>query len=93
MDSGKYAEAEMFRRQALEKMERVMRNEHPDIFSCLLALARALWRQTNFKEAEQKLRRAVEGRVKCLGKEHPATVEAENDLEAMLWMFGRVKPS
>jgi tetratricopeptide (TPR) repeat protein len=87
--SGKYKEAERMQRRALEMMEKVLGQEHPDTLSSMNSLAVVLRRQGKYEEAERMHRRALELRERVLGQEHKSTLRSMNNLAVALHSQGK----
>jgi tetratricopeptide (TPR) repeat protein len=93
---GKYNEAEQMYRRALAGYEKVLGPEHPDTLTSVNNLALLLqntivWkdldvleRQDSYDEIEQMYRRALAGREKVLGPEHPYTLTSVDNLALLL---------
>lgn len=75
---GRYAQAEAEYREVLQSAERVLGPEHTDTLGVLYNLALCLNRPSRAEEAREYARRAMEGRRKILGGDHPDTKHAEN---------------
>jgi tetratricopeptide (TPR) repeat protein len=86
---GKYEEAEMINRRALDGREKVLGEKHPDTLQSLSSLAFVLLNQGRYEEMEAMNRRALGGREKVLGEEHPDTVKSFNNLASALQRQGK----
>jgi tetratricopeptide (TPR) repeat protein len=69
-ENGKYDEAELLYKQALEIGEKTVGPEHPALAPTLASLAEVYYRQERFKEAEPLCRRSLEIRRKTLDSNH-----------------------
>lgn len=58
-------------------MEKKLSEDHPDTLMSLSNLALVLQYEGRYKAAEEMSQRALEGREKALGKEHPDTLTDE----------------
>jgi Tfp pilus assembly protein PilF len=85
---GKYEEAELMFRKAIEGHEQVL-PDHPDIFIIVSNLGIAIQLQGRYEEAESMHRRALAAREKLLLPEHPATLPSINDLGVVLERQGK----
>lgn len=90
VDQGKYTEAEIFLRQALELKHAELGEEHQDSASITLALAGLLHRKGDFQEAERLAQRAVAIQKKVLGEKHPDFASALKVLAMVLETQGRL---
>jgi hypothetical protein len=70
---GKYEEAELMNRRALEGYERVLGKEHPDTLKSVDNLAYFFHGQKRFREATMLYEKACSGFMKVLGPSHPLT--------------------
>ncbi|GAB6042989.1 CHAT domain-containing protein [Endothiovibrio diazotrophicus] len=86
---GRYGEAELLYRRALEVRERVLGEEHPDTLVSANNLAFLYQRQGRYGEAEPLYRWALAVRVRVLGKEHPDTLVSINNLAGLYESQGR----
>jgi len=71
---GKYLEAEMLNRRALEGREKELGKQHPDTLTSVSNLAYLLHKQRRYDEASQLYQRACDGYEEKLGSEHPTTI-------------------
>ncbi|KAG7402978.1 Kinesin light chain [Fusarium oxysporum f. sp. rapae] len=86
---GRYNEAELINRQALEAREKVLGQEHPDTLTSVNNFGLVLQYQGKYEEAEQMSRRALEGLEKVLGREHRDTLTSVNTLGLVLQHQGK----
>ncbi|KAK3201035.1 hypothetical protein GRF29_213g764680 [Pseudopithomyces chartarum] len=86
---GKYNEAVMFYRRALEGREKELGIQHPDTLTRVSDLASVLLYQGKYDEAEKLNRRALEGREKELGIQHPHTLLSVSNLSVVLAHQGK----
>ncbi|KAH7384380.1 kinesin light chain 1 [Phaeosphaeria sp. MPI-PUGE-AT-0046c] len=100
--SGEFAAAEGFMRKSLEIREKALGREDPHTLISVsqlgLLLERqghqlgsVLVRQGQYEEAEAMHRRALEGREKVLGREHPYTLTSVSQLGLVLARQGQYK--
>jgi len=81
---GKYDEAEMMHRQALELKERVLGKEHPSTLTSVYCLAYLLHGQEQYGDASILYQRASLGYQRILGSDHPTTLACSNHYSSML---------
>jgi len=85
---GKYREAELMYRQALDLKEKVLGEEHPSTLDSMNNLAEVLRHQGKYEEAEQMQRQTLDLK-KVLGEEHPSTLGSMNNLAIVLGQQGK----
>ncbi|KAF1971389.1 hypothetical protein BU23DRAFT_600259 [Bimuria novae-zelandiae CBS 107.79] len=83
-NEGKYNEAVISYRRALEGSEKQLGVQHPDTLTSVSNLALVLRAQGKYDEAENLHRRALEGREKELGVQHPDTLTSAYCLAYLL---------
>ena len=83
-EKGKYNEAAILCRRALEGKEEGLGQQHPDTLWSVNDLAVVLHNQGKYDEAERLHRQALEGIEKELGKQHPDTLSSINNLATVL---------
>ncbi|KAJ6014714.1 TPR-like protein [Penicillium herquei] len=88
---GKYDDAEVMCRRALQAREKILGKEHPDTLISINDLGLVLERQGRYEEAEAIHQCALQAREKILGQEHPDTLISINDLAIVLERQGRFK--
>ncbi|KAI1846943.1 hypothetical protein JX265_014012 [Neoarthrinium moseri] len=71
---GKYEEAEVMNRRALDGREKALGADHPSTLTSVGNLALVLGDQGKYEEAEVMNRRALDGSEKALGADHPDTL-------------------
>ncbi len=86
---GKYAEAELLVRRALEIMEAALGPEHPHVATTLNNLAALLQAQGKYAEAEPLYRRALAIDEAALGPEHPSVAAMLASLAFLLEAQGK----
>jgi tetratricopeptide (TPR) repeat protein len=86
---GRYGEAEIVFRNALEIRERACGLEHPDTLTSISLLGLVLAGQGKYKEAEAMHRLALQGHEKALGPEHPDTLTSISLLGSVLDKQGK----
>ncbi|OBT60492.1 hypothetical protein VE03_10079 [Pseudogymnoascus sp. 23342-1-I1] len=99
---GKYEEAEAMHWRDLKGSEKVLGVEHPDTLTSVSNVGWVLEKQGNvsqlgwvlekqgkYEEAEAMQRRALEGREKVLGVEHPDTLTSVSQLGSVLEKQGK----
>ncbi|KAH8662668.1 hypothetical protein BGZ61DRAFT_368355 [Ilyonectria robusta] len=89
-DQGKLDEAALMRREVLEKMQRILGDEHPDTISAMNNLALTLGDQGKLDEAALMMREVLEKMQRILGDEHPDTISAMNNLASKLGDQGKL---
>jgi serine/threonine protein kinase/Tfp pilus assembly protein PilF len=87
---GRLAEAEQYRREALEKCRRTLGEEHPDTLNSISNMGVLLRDQGRLDEAEPYLREALEKSRRTLGEEHPDTLVSINSMGGLLRAQGRL---
>ena len=67
-------------------MENELGNDHPSVMTGLVCLSKTLLRgeENQFGEAEVLARKALEGRTRVLGPEHPYTLKTMHHLSMVL---------
>jgi tetratricopeptide (TPR) repeat protein len=80
---GKYSEAEMLNRRALEGLEKKLGQDHPGTLTSVHNLAVLLDNLRRYPEAAELYQRACDGRTQQLGSQHPHTIVSRNDFAAM----------
>ena len=83
-ESGNYAEAERYAREALPLLEGAIHEGHDLYANGLNTLANILRRQFKLDEAEQLFRRFVARQTEILGKNHFLVARAQNNLATLL---------
>jgi tetratricopeptide (TPR) repeat protein len=89
---GQYDKAEAMYRQALQLLEKVLREESEDHLDTLVIinnLAIVLDDQGKYDEAEAMHRRALQLKEKVLGEEHPDTLQSIDNLAIVLMDQGK----
>ncbi|MCX4241628.1 serine/threonine-protein kinase [Paraliomyxa miuraensis] len=86
---GRYRDAELEYRRALELQERVLGADHPGVAMSWNNLGVALELQGKHAESEQVVRRALELRRRVLGEEHPSTAHSMHGLAHTIAGQGR----
>jgi serine/threonine-protein kinase len=87
--AGRYHDAELELRRALELEERVYGSEHPFVATTRNNLAINLNRQGKHVEAEAMHRETLAVRIRILGPDHPHTASSHNNLAASLQAQGK----
>ena len=90
---GKYGEAELLLRRALQIREKQLGPEHPDVASSLNNLAGLLQAQGKYSESEPLYRRALGIDEKALGSDHPNVATSLNNLAVLLQVQGKYSES
>ena len=72
------------KREVLEKMQKILGDEHPNTITAIANLAITLGDQGKLEEAAAMEREVLEKRRKILGDEHPDTITAMANLAAIL---------
>jgi serine/threonine protein kinase/tetratricopeptide (TPR) repeat protein len=80
---GAYEKAQQHLERALEIRRKARGGDHLDTLTSMYTLARVLWRQEKYGEAEPLFLQALEGRRKALGAEHADTLTAKHGLAAL----------
>ncbi|KAF1966378.1 TPR-like protein [Bimuria novae-zelandiae CBS 107.79] len=88
-DKGKYNEAVISYRRALEGREKTLGEQHPRTLTSANNLALMLLAQGKYDEAEKLHRRALEGSEKELGMQHPDTLTSASNLALVLRAQGK----
>ena len=86
---GKYEEAEILQRQALEGRQQTLGPDHPDTLISLGNLAGCLNDQGKYEEAEALHRQALEVEQQALGSDHPSTLTSLGNLALFLEEQGK----
>jgi tetratricopeptide (TPR) repeat protein len=86
---GRYAEGELVARGALERAERELGPEHPDLAPLLNYLAGLYQVQGRTAEAAPLYRRSLAISEKTLGPEHPVVAQSPNNLATLHYAQGR----
>jgi tetratricopeptide (TPR) repeat protein len=86
----RFAEAEPYWREALEKRRRTLGEEHPDTLGSIGNMGFLLWSQGRLAEAEPYWREALEKRRRTLGEEHPQTLGSIHNMGVLLQAQGRL---
>ncbi|RYP75129.1 hypothetical protein DL771_002590 [Monosporascus sp. 5C6A] len=86
---GKYKEAELILRPAVELREKVLGREHPDTLVSMNNFAEDLRNQGRYEKAEQIHRQTLELREQVLGREHPNTLASISNLALVLDSRGK----
>jgi tetratricopeptide (TPR) repeat protein len=68
---GKYEDAILYAKRALEISEKALGNDHPDVAASLNNLASLYYTTGKYSEAEPLYKRALLIREKTLGTDHP----------------------
>lgn len=89
-DQAKYSEAEPLYLRVLERDERVLGAEHPNVAASLNNLANNYRVLGKYAEAEPLYQRALAIWVKILGPEHPLVVHIQGGYADLLRKTGRV---
>jgi tetratricopeptide (TPR) repeat protein len=79
-DQGRYKEAEVMYKRALEGNEKSWGPEHTSMLDIFNNLGRLYQNQGQYKEAEVIYKRAIEGYEKVVGPEHTSTLKIVNNL-------------
>ena len=87
--AGKYEEAAVVYRRALDRNERVLGHAHPDTLASVSNLANVLNNTGKYEEAETLHRRALDGKERVLGHAHPSTLTSVNNLASVLKNSGK----
>ncbi len=87
---GKDAEAEQEYRQVLPIAERALGAEHPDTLTTCHSLARCLSAQDKTAEALPYAKRALEGRLKVLGKDDTLTKSSQRLVDDLMQKDAKV---
>jgi tetratricopeptide (TPR) repeat protein len=89
---GKYEQAEVLQRQAIEAFTTSPElATHTSRFSCLLGLAFTLEMQCKYTEAEESIRKALDGYIKVFGDKHPVTTHTRGRLSSILMKQGKLE--
>jgi tetratricopeptide (TPR) repeat protein len=83
-DKGKYNDAVIPYRRALEGREKGLGMQHPDTLKIANNLALVLWAQGKYEEAEKLSRQTLEAHKKELGMQHPHTLTSAHNLAIVL---------
>ncbi|RYP19951.1 hypothetical protein DL767_009563 [Monosporascus sp. MG133] len=86
---GKYKDAELVLRPAVELGEKVLGREHPDTLARMNSLAAVLYNLGEYEEAKQMHRQILELKEKVLGREHPETLISMDNLALSLYSQGK----
>jgi hypothetical protein len=89
LKQGKYPEAEMEYRAALEIRRRTLGPEHRDTLQNRNSIANMRIRQGKFAEAEKEYRETLEVRTRVSGADHPLTLSTRTNLAKTLNDSGR----
>jgi hypothetical protein len=73
-------------KEVLEKMRRILGEEHPDTISGMNNLANTLGDQGQLDEAAKLMKEVLEKRKRILGEEHPKTKSAKTNLVRLAGM-------
>ncbi|KAI1840261.1 hypothetical protein JX266_013542 [Neoarthrinium moseri] len=76
-NQGKYEEAEVMNRRALDGYQKALGADHPDTLTSVYNLAYLCQEQDRFEEADQYYLTALDGYRKVLGPAHPITLACE----------------
>ncbi|MGQ0559498.1 MAG: tetratricopeptide repeat protein [Sphingosinicella sp.] len=88
-EEGRYADAILPARRALEMGERMLGAEHETTLTLVNNLAQIYTRQARFADAEPLHLRALEARLRTLGTEHRHTLVSLNNLASLYQEQGR----
>jgi tetratricopeptide (TPR) repeat protein len=86
---GEYQKAQQHLERMLEIRRRELGQGHVDTLTAVYTLARVLWRQDKYAQAEPLFLQALEGRRQALGGEHPDTLSAVHGLAALYRAMGK----
>ena len=86
----RYAQAEPLSRRALDIIERVLGQDHPDTATSLNNLAYILKQKGDLSESELLYRRAMDVRERVLGSDHPETAAVLDNLASLLRLRGEM---
>ncbi|MEA5594721.1 CHAT domain-containing tetratricopeptide repeat protein [Rivularia sp. UHCC 0363] len=86
---GRYSEAELFYKKALEIRKRILGNEHPYVTDSLNGLATLYHYQGRYPEVEPLYKQILEMRKRILGNEHPDVATSLNNLAELYRNQGR----
>ncbi len=88
-ENGMYRDTLEIRKEVLEKMKKVLGEEHPDTLRAMANLA-DIYHIARYNRDEFKIRtEAIEGMKKVLGEEHPDTLMTMNNLGNNTFMVSR----
>ena len=80
---GKYAQAELLYRQALEIKKQVLGPNHPSVVRTVESLAAVEAEAGNYSEAEQLYQQAIRSETEFFGPSHPGVAVPVDDLAAL----------
>src|SRR6202453_3829326 len=80
LDTGHYAAAEQFDRQALDIVQAWYGKDNPETATDLTILARSLVYQKRFDEASDLLQKSLAIKERAFGKVHPSVASTLNEL-------------
>jgi serine/threonine protein kinase len=86
---GEYEKAQQHLERAMGIRRRELGQDHLDTLTAMYNLARVLWRQEKYAQAEPLFLQAVAGRRKALGGEHAETLNAIHGLAALYRAMGK----
>jgi tetratricopeptide (TPR) repeat protein len=90
---GRYTDAEVYIRKALEGRKLLLGEQHEHTLLVMNNLAVNLQYQRRLEEAETLHRAALEGRRATLGESHPDTIQSINNMGGVLYQLDRVDES
>jgi tetratricopeptide (TPR) repeat protein len=88
-ERGQYSEAEPLYKKALELLQRLLGEEHPDVATSYNNLAGLYKSQGRYSEAEPLYKKTLELRQRLLGEEHPDVATSYNNLALLYYYQGR----
>ncbi|KAH8588759.1 hypothetical protein B0O99DRAFT_524437 [Bisporella sp. PMI_857] len=91
LSDGRYNEAETPFVEVMQRHNRVLGQQHPDMLTSMANLALTYRNQGRWKEAEDLEVQVVETRKRVLGQEHPDTLTSMANLASTFWNQGRWK--
>ncbi len=89
---GDHSRSEEIIRTALEKLEAELGKDHPSVFTGAVCLSKNLLQQElKLQEAEDLAIRALHGRTRVLGSDHPYTFKTMHHVSLVLLMRGNYR--
>jgi tetratricopeptide (TPR) repeat protein len=88
-DIGRWHEAAAMKKEVLEKRQRILGDEHPNMILAINNLASTLGDQGKFEEAALMFKEVLEKTQRILGDEHPSTILAMHNLAITLGNQGK----
>ncbi len=80
---GRYQDAEPLSKKALELLQRLLGEEHPDVAQSYNNLAGLYDNQGRYQDAEPLYKKALESASKTLGVDHPTTATIRKNLKSL----------